>query len=197
MVKPVFPTLENGRITSVYGYRTHPITKVRTLHDGIDIAPRIAGTRGVPVFATEDGQVKKAEHNKISGNRVFIYHPKSGYTTVYCHLEKYTVKNGQNVKRGQQIGVMGTTGNSTGIHLHFGVSKKYPVKWGNGGTFIDPDKYLIKATPSINAKYHTVKSGDTVSGLARKYGSTQEQIKDWNKLKNINLIRVGQKLRVR
>lgn len=249
MVKPVFPTKTDGRVTSNYGWRTHPISKKKTFHDGIDIAPKIPGTTGVPVYASESGNVKRAEYNKISGNRVFIYHPNSGYTTVYCHLEKYMVKNNQKVKKGEKIGVMGTTGSSTGIHLHFGVSKKYPVAWGDDSSFINPNTYLnmrlkgnvsekthvvkkgetlssiskkygttvdeivklnniknkniinvgqkLKIDSSYSSKYHTVKKGDTVSELANKYGSTQNQIKTWNNLKNINMINVGQKLKVK
>lgn len=141
MSKPVFPTVANHRITSPYGYRIHPISKKRLLHTGIDIAPKIAGTRNVPIYATQDGIVRVASYSKSMGNYIYLQHTSDGYTSVYMHMQRISVLQGKRVKKGQQIGIMGTTGNSTGIHLHFMVAKSYPPQH-NGNNLINPMIYL-------------------------------------------------------
>ncbi len=111
-------------ITSYYGYRIHPISGKRKLHGGIDIAS--AGIAGKRIVAAADGVVIAAGYNTGGfGNWVMINHGTSGgnqFATVYAHM-KYSpvVKNGQNVKAGQTLGYVGTTGASTGNHLHFEV----------------------------------------------------------------------------
>lgn len=160
MTKPHYPTLTNARLTSGFGWRIHPVTRRQsTHHDGIDLAPARAGTTGVPVYAVADGIVRNREYNKISGNRIYVEHTQDSYTSVYCHLASFNVKLGQRVKRGQLIGRMGSTGASTGIHLHFGVSKSYPVRWSTTGTsngsFINPVSYLNKSFPSSGVSKST------------------------------------------
>lgn len=190
MTKPHHPTLTNARLTSDFGWRTHPIT-VRKLshHDGIDLAPAKAGTTGVPVYAVADGIVRVREYNKISGNRIYIQHTQDSYTSVYCHLAGFNVSRGQSVKRGQRIGTMGTTGSSTGIHLHFGVSKSYPVRWStNGksnGSFINPVTYLIKSFPSkkANLKVDGYWGKSTTKAL-QKYFGTPVDGEIWGQYKN-------------
>ncbi len=155
MATPHYPTLTNTRLTSGFGWRRHPVTGARqSHHDGIDLAPAVAGTTGLPVYAVMAGTVRNAEYNIISGNRVYIQHSGDRYTSVYCHLSSYSVKVGQRVKRGQRIGTMGTTGSSTGIHLHFGLSTRYPVKWSSVGTangsFINPTSYLSSSKNNNN-----------------------------------------------
>lgn len=157
MTKPHYPTLTNARLTSGFGWRIHPVTRRQsTHHDGIDLAPARAGTTGVPIYAVADGIVRNREYNKISGNRIYIEHTQDSYTSVYCHLASFNVKRGQRVKRGQLIGRMGSTGASTGIHLHFGVSKSYPVRWSTTGTsngsFINPVTYLNQSFPKTVSK---------------------------------------------
>lgn len=150
MTKPHYPTRKDTRLTSFYGFRRDPNTgKKNSHHDGIDLAPRKVGTINVPVYAVADGVVKNREFNSISGNRIYIQHTNDNYTTVYLHLASFNVKKGDKVKRGKKIGTMGTTGKSTGIHLHFGVSKNYPVVWGEKGTFINPLPYLNKPFSSV------------------------------------------------
>ncbi len=106
----------NGRFTSSYGYRIHPITGVRTFHDGIDIA----GPTGTNVYAYTDGVVTTVGYDRYYGRYIVINHG-GGLTTIYKHLDSYLVKLGQNVKVGDHIGEMGNTGFSTGSHLHFEV----------------------------------------------------------------------------
>ena len=105
-----------GRFTSSYGYRIHPITGVRTFHDGIDIA----GPTGTNVYAYTDGVVTTVGYDRYYGRYIVINHG-GGLTTIYKHLDSYLVKLGQNVSVGDHIGEMGNTGFSTGSHLHFEV----------------------------------------------------------------------------
>ena len=106
-----------GVITSLYGWRIHPIKKVRSFHTGVDIAAPM----GSPVFAARDGIVKFAGRN--GGYGLFILIDHGTYSTAYAHLSKIDVYVGQKVKKGQLIGRVGSTGISTGPHLHFEVRK--------------------------------------------------------------------------
>lgn len=105
-----------GRFTSSYGWRVHPITKVRTFHDGIDIA----GPIGTNVYAYTDGTVTTVGYDSYYGKYIVINHG-GGLTTIYKHLSGFVVKQGAKVKVGDHIGEMGNTGFSTGSHLHFEV----------------------------------------------------------------------------
>ncbi|MBS4174127.1 peptidoglycan DD-metalloendopeptidase family protein [Bacillus sp. FJAT-49736] len=104
-----------GYISSEFGYRSGTYSG---FHPGIDIAN--SGSN-VPIVAAGDGVVFRAYHSSSYGNCVMITHIIDGktYTTVYAHMKYYTVGDGQVVRKGQQIGVMGSTGESTGQHLHF------------------------------------------------------------------------------
>ena len=122
-------------ITSPFGNRLHPILKVYKLHTGVDIAG--SGCNGKPVVAAADGTVIVAKYNSAYGNYVVIDHG-GGITTLYGHSSKLEVTVGQKVKAGQEIMKVGTTGYSTGPHLHFEVREN--------GTYVDPiGKGYIKA----------------------------------------------------
>ena len=118
-----------GRITSDFGYRSHPFMGVSVFHEGLDIANEL----WTPIFATADGIISFVGIRIHYGTSILIDHRGSGYTTVYAHLEKASVEEGQVVKRGELIGYMGNTGRSTGSHLHYEVRKfnKYdnPMKY--------------------------------------------------------------------
>mgnify|MGYP000668968286 FL=1 len=107
------------RMASGYGYRIHPIYKTRKFHWGMDFS----SPRGTPVYATGNGKIEKVKRSRRGyGNQVKINHG-FGYKTFYAHLEKYTVRKGQKVKRGDLIGYVGTSGISTAPHLHYEVIK--------------------------------------------------------------------------
>ncbi len=111
MLKPV-----NGRLTSPYGYRIHPILKKKKFHSGIDLA----ASSGTPIKAANDGVVIKSGWSSGYGNTVIIDHG-GGITTLYAHASKLLCKVGDRVTRGQTVAKVGSTGMSTGPHLHFEV----------------------------------------------------------------------------
>ena len=115
-----WPTNGNWMITSNYGWRICPFHG-REFHSGIDIVLK-SGTYGSPVYAIADGVVTRASWYGSYGNCIQVAHGE-GYSSLYGHLSGYNCKNGQYVKKGTVIGYIGSTGNSTGPHLHFTVFK--------------------------------------------------------------------------
>ncbi len=108
---------ELKRLASGFGMRMHPIYKVMKMHTGVDFACQ----RGTPIYSTGDGVVQVAVHNSGGyGNEVRVNHGY-GYITLYAHMERFIVKPGQRVKRGQLIGYVGSTGTSVSPHLHYEV----------------------------------------------------------------------------
>lgn len=119
----------NGPIVSGFGYRTHPVYGTTRFHAGVDID----GACGQPIFAGEVGTVLSAGYNGGYGNATVIDHG-GGLSTLYAHQSSIGVSSGQKVSRGQQVGLVGTTGLSTGCHLHFEVRIN--------GEPVDPVPYL-------------------------------------------------------
>ena len=117
----IFPLKETELkyISSFFGYRPDPIYKISKFHGGIDFSAAL----GTEAYATGDGVVSDVERNEWGyGNMVTIDHGY-GYKTRYAHLQKSLVRKGQKVKRGQRIGLIGSTGKTTGVHLHYEVLK--------------------------------------------------------------------------
>ena len=124
----IIPT-PTGYITSYYGGRIHPIYGTASYHDGIDIG----ADTGTTVMASNAGIVLYAGWYYGFGNAVLVYHSSSDVTTLYGHLSAINTHQGAYVRRGQKIGAVGSTGNSTGPHLHF------QAMTGSGyGTTFDP-----------------------------------------------------------
>jgi murein DD-endopeptidase MepM/ murein hydrolase activator NlpD len=119
----------NGKISSPFGIREHPNTGIKDFHSGIDISTN----PGTPVKATADGIITFAGWNGGSGNLVAIEHGH-GFSTFYAHNRSITVRVGQKVKRGEVISYAGSTGNSTGPHVHYEI-------WKNGKA-INPYEFL-------------------------------------------------------
>lgn len=107
-------------ITSKFGMRTHPVTGIYKLHTGVDISG--SGVNGKPILAANSGRVIKAGYNTGYGNYVVIDHG-GGYSTLYGHASRLNVSKGQTVSRGAVIAYVGSTGYSTGPHLHFEIIK--------------------------------------------------------------------------
>ncbi len=115
------------RVTSRFGYRVHPVSGNTTFHYGVDLAAA-AGTR---VASVADGTVEETGCGQVNGNYVRVSHA-DGFATMYAHLQSISVRQGQKVELGQQIGTVGSTGLSTGPHLHFELRR--------GGRLVDPMK---------------------------------------------------------
>lgn len=128
-IPSIWPTNQR-RITSTFGERDDPFTSNPAIHYALDIA----GPYRSPIYATADGVVSFAGRDGGYGNLVEITH-SSEYKTRYGHMTKILVKNGQKVKKGDQIGEMGTTGRSTGVHVHYEVIKN--------GKRVDPLPYIM------------------------------------------------------
>ena len=110
----VFPLAYATKITDAYGYRIHPLSGTKKWHNGVDFA---AG-EGTAIYATKAGTVTSATYNEAYGNMVTINHG-DGYSSLYGHMTNYIVSVGDTVSAGQTIGYVGSTGWSTGPHLHF------------------------------------------------------------------------------
>ena len=119
-----------GLITAGYGYRVSPFTGQREMHEGLDIAAPF----GTSIAATADGVVSFVGPLAAFGNVVFINHGH-GFTTFYAHISSTRVKEGQPVKRGQVIAAVGTSGRTTGPHVHYEVQAS--------GATVNPLKYIV------------------------------------------------------
>ncbi|MGI6198725.1 MAG: M23 family metallopeptidase [Candidatus Cloacimonadaceae bacterium] len=113
-IPSIYPTF--GVISSDYGLRVHPIHNQLLFHEGLDIANEI----GTPIYATADGVVREVSYEAHYGKRIYITH-SDGYETQYAHLYSYKVQEGDVVRKGQIIALMGDSGVSTGPHLHYEV----------------------------------------------------------------------------
>ena len=118
-----------GRLTSSFGYRIHPIYGDWRFHYGIDIANKT----GTPIAAFADGIVAAVGKSNSYGNYLLIEHA-GGYVSLYAHCQKITVQAGREVTRGQEIAAVGSTGITTGPHLHFELRC--------GSAFLDPAAYI-------------------------------------------------------
>lgn len=126
-------------ISSRYGRRADPINKKKAFHEGVDFR----GKTGEAIKATGAGAVKTSTYSKGLGHHIIISHD-NGYETLFAHMSKRLVKRGQEVKRGQKIGLIGNTGRSTGSHLHYEIHYR--------GNHVDPMKFIKVANLSLTVK---------------------------------------------
>lgn len=206
-----------GKLTSRYGVRGS------RQHHGVDVPLKT----GDPVYATFDGKVRFSKYSGNYGNLIVIRH-NNGLETYYAHLSNRDVEVGDWVVAGQVIGQGGSTGRSSGPHLHFEVRYK--------GQSFDPERIVDFATGELrndelllkrrhfsiyakyeqdfddeteakrqadaekkasSAQYHTVRSGENLSVIARKYGTTVNKICSLNGIKSTAILSIGKKLRVK
>jgi len=185
-----------GLITSNFGWRGG------RNHNGMDIDLQVWD----PVVASFDGMVRISRHHPGYGRVVVIRH-YNGLETLYAHLHRLKVKPGDVVESGQVIGLGGSSGKSTGSHLHFEV--RFKGKAINPRSIVDFNKnilvsdslLLLKTKWSYTAiplgiEYHTVSRGEHLYGLAKKYGTTINNICEMNGIRRNRPLRIGQKLRV-
>lgn len=124
-----WPAPSYTRISDDYGYRIHPTLGVRQFHNGVDMA----APGGSPILAAESGTVIAASYSSTMGNYIMINHG-GGLYTIYMHASALYVSTGQSVTKGQKIAAVGSTGRSTGNHLHFSVRLN--------GNYVSPWNYL-------------------------------------------------------
>jgi murein DD-endopeptidase MepM/ murein hydrolase activator NlpD len=136
------PLQGGGRLSSRFGSRVHPIFKSRRMHTGIDLA----APRGTPIYASGDGTIEKAGWVSGYGRKVEIAHV-NGFETGYGHMNAFAdgIKPGVRVRQGQIIGYVGSTGNSTGNHLHFEIKVN--------GRVVDPLSVKLPRDKSLSAQY--------------------------------------------
>jgi murein DD-endopeptidase MepM/ murein hydrolase activator NlpD len=187
----------NGVVTSAFGWRDS------AMHNGIDIDLR----KGDKVAAAFDGMVRVAKSCGGFGNVVIIRH-YNGLETVYAHLSRIKVKSGQVVLAGQTIGLGGSTGHSTGSHLHFEVRLKglpinpqYLISFTEQKLVcteitVKKTKWGLAAFPT-NAKVYKVEKGDTVLNIAKHFATTTSSLKEINGLPNKTRLKVGQVIAIR
>ncbi|MBC7695022.1 MAG: peptidoglycan DD-metalloendopeptidase family protein [Burkholderiales bacterium] len=187
---------KEGPVNSKFGWRDGK------MHKGIDINLH----KGDAIVAAFDGMVRIAHVKGAYGNVVIIRH-YNGLETVYAHLSKIKVKPGQVVLAGQLIGLGGSTGRSSGPHLHFEVRFKGQAlnpssiisftdnKTFNDSIVIKKSRYGICAYPS-NATLHTIERGDTWYEVAKRYGLSMKELCVLNGIEKRYYLKPGQKLRV-
>lgn len=124
-----WPAPSYTRITSPFGWRIHPVYGDNRFHNGVDMA----APGGSPILAAYDGEVTAAGYSNSMGNYIYLNHG-SGLITIYMHASALYVSKGQKVSKGDKIAAVGTTGTSTGNHLHFGVRLN--------GSYVDPMGYF-------------------------------------------------------
>lgn len=125
--------LDSASVTSLFDYRVNPVTGRYVFHTGIDLG----AAQGANIYAMQSGRVIRAAYDSGYGNFVVIEH-SNGIRTLYAHCSKLKVKAGETVKKGQVIALVGSTGNSTGPHLHLEFRKdnqRYDPEWVIGGIY--------------------------------------------------------------
>lgn len=160
--------LDSTRITSRFGKRVHPILHRVLSHDGVDLGADLND----PIHAVYDGVVTSAGWRGGYGNAVEIYHEKLGKKTLYGHMNAIQVRTGQPVAEGQVIGFAGTTGLSTGVHLHFGVEDN-SGDWNDPMAFLDglsdePASTMIATAPAPAHSYEPTRLAKAASSTARR-----------------------------
>ncbi|MBP5246465.1 MAG: peptidoglycan DD-metalloendopeptidase family protein [Fibrobacter sp.] len=195
--------LESGRITSPFGFRHYRI------HKGIDIGLQ----RGDSIRAAFPGRVTRVRYERRGyGRYIVLEHENCGITrTVYAHLSKQLVKVGQTVEAGEVIGLGGSTGRSTGPHLHFemriGDIPLNPVNFFDfqNHTYTQADiqlptavfesEYAALQKEASKHRYHKVRPGDTLGKIARMYHTSVNKLLQLNGLKRNSVLRVGRIIR--
>ena len=117
-------------LTSPFGYRTHPISGKWKMHNGVDMA----AAQGTPIYAAKSGKVTTASYQAGGAGYYVSINHGDGFSSIYMHMTHFIVSPGQYVTAGQVIGYVGSTGGSTGPHLHFGISYN--------GSYVNPMNYI-------------------------------------------------------
>lgn len=122
--------LRSYTLTSPFGMRIHPISGKEKMHEGVDMA----APQGTPIYAAKSGKVSRTSYQAGGAGYYVSINHGDGFSSIYMHMTHYIVSAGQYVNAGQVIGYVGSTGGSTGPHLHFGIAYN--------GTYVNPMKYI-------------------------------------------------------
>lgn len=190
--------LKETRINSEFGFRRY------RWHHGIDLNLNT----GDPVYNTFDGIIRMRSYDRNGYGYYVLVRHRNGLETLYGHLSKILVEIGQEVKAGEVLGLGGSTGRSTGPHLHYeiryqGLSINPTEIFDFNLGRIKGDVYQITASSfdheikAREAVYHRVRSGQNLSVIARRYGVSINQITRLNGISTKSILRVGQRLRIR
>lgn len=199
----------NTKITDIFGYRP----RRRRVHNGIDIKVYVGDT----IRSAFDGKVRivKNQGRRRGYGKYIVIRHNNGIETLYGHLSKWLVTEGQNVKAGQPIGLGGNTGRSSGSHLHFETLlagknlnpalmfdfEKQDVTGDfytyRKGVYQEIDKKTGKIIESAEPLYHKVRKGESLSVIARKCGVSVNTLYRLNKLTSRSVLRIGQRIRYR
>lgn len=153
-------TIEKPKITSGFGYRKDPKTGKKTYHAGIDLISKV-GNRNL--FAVDTGVVQKVVNNQSKsktgyGNYIWIRYPRYNLSLLYGHCASIKKKKGDKVKKGDVVAIEGSTGKSTGVHLHLGMTKIGSNKWLNPTKYnVLPDKFNLTRVLKKGCKGDDVK----------------------------------------
>jgi murein DD-endopeptidase MepM/ murein hydrolase activator NlpD len=206
-----FPFADNKarKISSPFGPRVHPITKVKGKnHNGVDMVDK----SGTAIVAPEKGLVLESRKSTAAGGGYGFYvklKGASGTVHIFAHMIEgsLAVRKGQRIQQGALLGKMGTTGASTGVHLHWETQVRGtpidPMLWAKKNIVEEkpvktkPVVTQPKPTPPkvIRPKVHIVQNGETFWGIAKRYDLTVSELATFNKITEPNLIRIGQKIR--
>lgn len=191
------------KITSPFGPRKDPFTAKDAYHTGIDLVK----SHKAPIEAFVGGSVLFAGATTIGtglgglGNVVAILDPK-GALHIYAHLDSVSVKIGDKISKGKVLGKQGSTGRSTGSHLHYEIRKtsKTSYGWRTGKDYVySPTEYLKKYNdgPTVGPIFFIVKDGDTLSRIAKDHNLSLDQILKLNpQVKNPEIIHLGDKIKI-
>jgi murein DD-endopeptidase MepM/ murein hydrolase activator NlpD len=192
------PPLKDTKINSEFGFRRY------RLHHGTDLKL----STGDPVFNVFDGIVRMKSYDRNGYGYYVLVRHRNGLETLYGHLSKISVEIGQEIRAGEVLGLGGSTGRSTGPHLHFEI--RYQGLSINPTEIFDfnlgrvkMDVYTITSSSfehvidAQEAVYHRVRSGQNLGVIARQYGVSINQITRLNGISTRSILRVGQRLRVR
>ena len=147
------PSKDLTRVASGYGWRIHPVFKVRKMHKGMDFT----APRGTEIRCTGDGKVVAVTASRTGYGKHVVVDHGYGYRTRYAHMSKFNVKIGQNVKRGDILGLVGSTGTSTAPHLHYEVEKNNakinPVNFYSND--LSPEQYdlMVEISSAANQSF--------------------------------------------
>ena len=194
MTKIYEVVVERPKITSDYGYRINPVTKKKQFHNGLDLVSKVKNRN---LYAIDEGYVQKIvtgqDKSKTGyGNYIWVRYPRYNLSLLHAHCSSIKKKKGDKVKKGDVIAIMGSTGRSTGVHLHLGMTKIGSNTWLNSKNYnMLSNKYNLTRTLKKGCKGSDVKElqntlkikadgifGDNTKSSVKKFQKTNKLTAD-------------------